>query len=224
MSLADLYRDDNTHDDDSDEGSEDEFVPEGGDSDDQDGSDAGSDSDDNGGSTGAKEPVGPTAEELEEQKRKIDDIWKEMNAPINTRDSPSASLETKASSESPEKPETSDKQDASKLDENGRKPAEEGESEKGREEGKTPPRRAAAAGGTKRKASKFSQLAEMAEQRRIKRENTLDIARKEWTGFVAKEGIREDLDRANKDGYVERQEFLRRVDERTYEKAREHRK
>ncbi|KAJ2785383.1 hypothetical protein GGI15_001935, partial [Coemansia interrupta] len=203
MSLADLYRDDNAHDDDSDEGSEDEFVPEGADSDDQGDSDAGSDSDndnDNDGSTGAGEPVGPTAEELEEQKRKIDDIWKEMNAPISARDSSSALRETKKSSESLDKPETSDKQGASKLDENSRKAAA---GENGGES-KTPPRRvaaaAAAAGGTKRKASKFSQLAEMAEQRRIKRENTLDIARKEWTGFVAKEGIREDLDRANKDG------------------------
>ncbi|KAJ1952397.1 hypothetical protein EC988_003579 [Linderina pennispora] len=52
----------------------------------------------------------------------------------------------------------------------------------------------------RRRESKFSKIAEMVEQRRAKKENTLDKARREWSGFVAEQGIREDLDQANKDG------------------------
>jgi Bucentaur or craniofacial development len=33
----------------------------------------------------------------------------------------------------------------------------------------------------------------------------------DWAGFVDKEGIQDDLKRHNKDGYIERQEFLRRT-------------
>ncbi|KAJ2345194.1 hypothetical protein GGF43_005280 [Coemansia sp. RSA 2618] len=67
-------------------------------------------------------------------------------------------------------------------------------------------------------------MAEMVEQRRAKKANTLDVARKAWSGFVVSEGIREDLDKTNKDGYVERQEFLSRVDQRTFERTRDMRK
>ncbi|KAJ2783082.1 swr complex subunit [Coemansia javaensis] len=72
----------------------------------------------------------------------------------------------------------------------------------------------------KRRASKFSKLAEQVEQRRAKKANTLDAARSAWAGFVAEAGIRGELDRANKDGYIERQAFLGRVDQRTFERTR----
>ena len=45
--------------------------------------------------------------------------------------------------------------------------------------------------------------------------NTLDKSRLDWAGFVDKEGIKEELDRQGKGGgYVDRQAFLGRVDER----------
>ena len=45
--------------------------------------------------------------------------------------------------------------------------------------------------------------------------NTLDKSRLDWAGFVDKEGIKDELDRQGKGGgYVDRQAFLGRVDER----------
>jgi len=41
--------------------------------------------------------------------------------------------------------------------------------------------------------------------------NVLEKSRLDWAGFVDKEGINDDLKRFNKDGYVERQEFLKRT-------------
>ena len=44
--------------------------------------------------------------------------------------------------------------------------------------------------------------------------NVLEKSRLDWAGFVDKEGISDELKQHNKDGYVERQEFLRRSDDR----------
>jgi hypothetical protein len=44
--------------------------------------------------------------------------------------------------------------------------------------------------------------------------NTLDKSRQDWNKYVDREGIREDLQYKNKDGYMEKVEFLQRVDDR----------
>jgi Bucentaur or craniofacial development len=41
--------------------------------------------------------------------------------------------------------------------------------------------------------------------------SVLEKSRLDWAGFVDKEGIHDDLKNFNKDGYVERQEFLKRT-------------
>lgn len=132
-------------------------------------------------------------EEIESKKRRIDAIWDEMNT------------SEFSAKEDEEKPEKKTKQ-----------------SEKEPPVVKTPPPvPPPPEKKIKRRASKFSKMAEVVESRRAKKENTLEKARRDWTGFVKDEGIREDLDHANKDGYVERQQFLRRVDTRTYDKSRQ---
>ncbi|KAJ3396852.1 hypothetical protein HDU92_001686 [Lobulomyces angularis] len=47
--------------------------------------------------------------------------------------------------------------------------------------------------------------------------NTLEKSKLDWNKFVESEGIAEDLKRANKDGYVEKVQFLNRTDERQAE-------
>jgi hypothetical protein len=44
--------------------------------------------------------------------------------------------------------------------------------------------------------------------------NTQDKSRQDWNKYVDREGIREDLQYKNKDGYMEKVEFLQRVDDR----------
>ncbi|KAJ1797086.1 hypothetical protein LPJ56_007048, partial [Coemansia sp. RSA 2599] len=214
MSLADLYRDDTPLDEGSELGeSEDEFVP-GGTGDDGSGgsgSGSGSDSDSERDRAEEDEDSGDSenngAEASEQQKRKIDDIWQEMNAPTGQRAAKQARVEDKEGEEAEGK-----SQEAKKSSPEPKERAQETEKD---QEADGRRRR-----GPKRRASKFSKMAEMVEQRRGRRENTLDRARNEWAGFVASEGIRDDLDKANKDGYVERQEFLHRVDQRTFDRAR----
>ncbi|KAI7824904.1 bucentaur or craniofacial development-domain-containing protein [Kickxella alabastrina] len=214
MSLAELYNSNNHSlgDDSEDDESDDEFVPGLADDDNNDASD--NDSDDGEHNDRAatnddsEEGTAVPPEEIEQQKRKIDDIWQEMNSPTThqqkithvdsqeIKEEPNDSTAGVAEVSSADKAETT-AQNVVVVASDGLRRA------------------------PKRKASQFSRMAEMVEQRRAKKENTLDKARREWTGFVENEGIREDLDKANKDGYVERQEFLRRVDERRYEKSRE---
>ncbi|KAJ2159468.1 swr complex subunit [Coemansia sp. RSA 552] len=215
MSLADLYRNDQPSG--SSDSSEDEFVPSDGSASADEGASSGSDGEEAG---GAEQQSEPTEEQRQQSKRRIDSIWQRMNEP----DSPgqdTAPVEGDASAKGPEElpVETSDDNKALPG-----APTEEDSGAKGPEE---PPAKRARAPppGRRRRASKFSQLAERVEQRRqAKKANTLETARKAWMGFVDAEGIRDDLDRANKDGFVERQEFLGRVDQRTYERARERRK
>ncbi|KAJ1962926.1 swr complex subunit [Dipsacomyces acuminosporus] len=201
-----------------------------------------SDADDNGNDDDGNEVAKELTEaERDSQKRKIDSIWEEMNKPATTRGNKSLKIE----SEEPPAP-----QAAAKRSDSDRPAAstatvgtvgfEQAEKEGSAEllhKDKAPVRADGGTGGSgsspvqqkpaalrrgpARKASKFSKLAEQVEQRRAKKENTLDKARKEWVGFVSAEGIRDDLDKANKDGFIERQGFLNRVNERTYERSRE---
>ncbi len=53
--------------------------------------------------------------------------------------------------------------------------------------------------------------------------NTVEKTSRDWDDFKIREGIDDDLTQQAKDGYLERQEFLQRVDVRTYEKEREER-
>jgi hypothetical protein len=56
-----------------------------------------------------------------------------------------------------------------------------------------------------------SNLDAMAQGNKPAKMNVLEKSRMDWAGFVDKEGINDDLKRFNKDGYVERQEFLKRT-------------
>ncbi|KAJ1898320.1 swr complex subunit [Coemansia sp. S100] len=209
MSLLDLYKDecDLSEDDES----EDEFVPDQASEGDE-GSDDAEGSDDDEKPSEAGKEVAVSAPEVEQQKRRVDAIWSEMNDPADPRSNKVARVDT----ESTGTLEINPAKDDSKVD--------VAPTETSSDTGPTAnaeQSRPVARHGPVRRASKFSQMAEAVESRRAKKENTLEQARKEWTGFVASEGIREDLDQANKDGFVERQEFLRRTDERTYEKSRQ---
>ncbi|KAJ1793073.1 hypothetical protein LPJ59_004763 [Coemansia sp. RSA 2399] len=214
MSLADLYRT-NEGDLEQDESSDDgEFVLEEEEEEEED-SDANDSTSDAGDKNGADDDSSKTEVVDEQRKRRIDDIWSEMNAQAAEKRAGKAPLADDAS--------VGDKEsahDAPGVKEDGQTGEEEKEDHpEPREEpstettGEAPRKR-------RRPVSKFSKMAEMVEQRRTKRENTLDTARRQWTGFVDSQGIRDDLDRANKDGFVERQEFLRRVDERTYQNSK----
>lgn len=58
---------------------------------------------------------------------------------------------------------------------------------------------------------------------KTKKINTLEKSRLDWLGFVDKEGIRDDLTKHNKDGYLDRQGFLDRVDEKRESELRQQR-
>ncbi|ORE07826.1 BCNT-domain-containing protein [Rhizopus microsporus var. microsporus] len=61
-----------------------------------------------------------------------------------------------------------------------------------------------------------STLSSLVSQYNIKvpKMNTLEKSKLDWKTFVEKEGIKDELTYKNKDGYVEKVEFLQRVDER----------
>ncbi|KAJ2752465.1 hypothetical protein GGI19_003807 [Coemansia pectinata] len=212
MSLLDLYKDE--RDLSEDEASEDEFVPDQGSEGDE-GSDGDEDSDDDEKPNESEKESAVSGPEVEQQKRRVDAIWSEMNDPADPRSNKVARVDTESTSTLEIVPAKDDSND-SKVDVAPTKTSSEASDIANTEQPRPAARR-----GPVRRASKFSQMAEAVESRRAKKENTLEQARKEWTGFVAAEGIREDLNQANKDGFVERQEFLRRTDERTYEKSRQ---
>lgn len=61
----------------------------------------------------------------------------------------------------------------------------------------------------RRPVKRKSNLEEMAKGGKPAKLNVLEKSRLDWAEFVDKEGIDDDLKRFNKDGYVERQEFLK---------------
>ncbi|ANB15169.1 Swc5p [Sugiyamaella lignohabitans] len=63
-------------------------------------------------------------------------------------------------------------------------------------------------GPKKRKSTLMDEL----EAGKAKRMNTLEKSRLDWLGFVDQEGIRDDLSRHNKGGYLHKQDFLSRVE------------
>jgi len=63
----------------------------------------------------------------------------------------------------------------------------------------------------RRPVKRKSNLEEMAKGGKPAKLNVLEKSRLDWAGFVDREGINDDLKRFNKDGYVERQEFLKRT-------------
>ncbi|KAJ1735168.1 swr complex subunit [Coemansia biformis] len=216
MSLADLYKDDASVGGSEDDDDQEDFVPsEASQSgDDDDGSDGqGQSAEDNeGGSAGSETDAGDTEQRDEQErkeqeyKRRIDALAQEMLAPAGPR----KALRT-ASDESP-------------SGSTSRQSEEPAGGEDGQPADAPPAAGSSGQGGPKRgprRVSKFGKMAEQAERRRAAKGNTLDVARKAWVGFVAAEGIRDELDKANKDGYIERQEFLGRVDRRTYERSRD---
>ncbi|KAJ2080029.1 hypothetical protein H4R24_003363 [Coemansia sp. RSA 988] len=210
MSLADLYKDDRALGTDDSEGIEDDFIP----------SEAPSDEDDGDTSGGEQQSITSKKEEETEElqqrnKRRIDNIWLEMNAPAS---SPHKAMRTATAADDSDKCQHASEETPVPVDvAKGADVTVAADTTDKNSAADKPANRAL----PRRKASKFSKLVEQAEQRRAKKANTLDAARKSWSGFVAAEGIRDDLEKANKDGYIERQEFLSRVDQRTYQRSKE---
>ena len=68
-------------------------------------------------------------------------------------------------------------------------------------------------GGMRKPMKRVSKLGAM-QSNKTPKLNVLEKSRLDWAGFVDKEGISDDLKHFNKDGYVEKQEFLRRTEER----------
>lgn len=62
---------------------------------------------------------------------------------------------------------------------------------------------------SRRPVKRKSNLEDMAKGNNPAKLNVLEKSRLDWAEFVDKEGIDDDLKRFNKDGYVERQEFLK---------------
>lgn len=63
----------------------------------------------------------------------------------------------------------------------------------------------------KRRKSKM--LDELA-QGKAKKLNTLEKSKLDWLGYVDQQGIKDDLSQHNKDGYLQKQDFLQRVERR----------
>ncbi|KAK9326263.1 bucentaur or craniofacial development-domain-containing protein [Lipomyces orientalis] len=70
-------------------------------------------------------------------------------------------------------------------------------------------------GGGPRKR-KGSSLEAMAAQGKPKKLNTLEKSKLDWQGFMQEEGIEDDIRRHNKGGYLHKQDFLSRVEEKRY--------
>lgn len=74
-------------------------------------------------------------------------------------------------------------------------------------------------GPAKRKPS----LLEEYQMNKTKKINSLEKSRLDWLGFVDKEGIKDDLTRHNKGGYLDKQSFLNNVDEKIDKNIRQQR-
>lgn len=74
-------------------------------------------------------------------------------------------------------------------------------------------------GPVKRKMS----LLEEYQMNKTKKINSLEKSRLDWLGFVDKEGIKDDLTRHNKGGYLDKQNFLHTVDKRIDKNIRQQR-
>lgn len=51
--------------------------------------------------------------------------------------------------------------------------------------------------------------------------STLEKSKLDWETFKDQEGIHQELQNYNKDGYLEKQAFLQRTDERQFERERD---
>jgi len=76
----------------------------------------------------------------------------------------------------------------------------------------------------KRKAAQETVLDKVVGQIGIKKGiSTLEKSSFDWDKFKKEKGLEEELDKYAKDGYVEKQDFLQRVDLRQFEKEKEER-
>lgn len=71
------------------------------------------------------------------------------------------------------------------------------------------------------KRKRASALDAMATGGKPKKLNTLEKSKMDWQGFVDNEGITDDLRRHNQGGYLHKQDFLARVDEKRYADLKE---
>ncbi|KAK9456197.1 bucentaur or craniofacial development-domain-containing protein [Dipodascopsis uninucleata] len=70
-------------------------------------------------------------------------------------------------------------------------------------------------GGPRRR--KTSSLEAMATSAKPKKLNTLEKSKLDWQGYVEEEGIADELRQHNQGGYLQKQDFLNRVDKKRYE-------
>lgn len=71
-----------------------------------------------------------------------------------------------------------------------------------------------------KRMKKSSLLAEL-EAGKAKKMNTLEKSRLDWIGFVDDQGIKDDLNHFNKGGYLQKQDFLNRVEHNIDQKYKE---
>ncbi|XP_001641275.2 craniofacial development protein 1 [Nematostella vectensis] len=71
--------------------------------------------------------------------------------------------------------------------------------------------------GAKRKGGLGSVLGQIGKKPKI---STLEKSKLDWETFKAEEGIEDDLKNYNKDGYLEKQDFLQRTDVRLFEREK----
>ncbi|PVU89563.1 hypothetical protein BB559_005064 [Furculomyces boomerangus] len=150
--------------------------------------------------------------EIDSKKRKIDDIWNEMNQEPGKKnkqvDQPEFVGKGKERYVDPtleNKP----------IDDQNSKPKENGQIQD--KESKIPDPISKTSGVPQRKPSKFSQIEAQVEKTLGKKLNTVEKSKLQWDNYVEKEDIKDELTRHNKDGYVEKMEFLQRVDEKQHE-------
>lgn len=72
--------------------------------------------------------------------------------------------------------------------------------------------------GVKRSGGLSSVLGQIGKKAKL---STLEKSKLDWDVFKEQEGIQEELQNFNKDGYLEKQAFLKRTDERQFEMERD---
>ncbi|KAH8553935.1 bucentaur or craniofacial development-domain-containing protein [Umbelopsis sp. PMI_123] len=141
-----------------------------------------------------------------ERKKRIDAIWAEMNSPSTAEKSTKQPLDDISSSMNrpSEAANQADSKNANKIP----TPASS--------EASSPADSTTTASRKPAISRPKSNLSALVSQYNIKtpKMNTLDKSKLDWQGYVDREGIREDLKYKNKDGYMEKVEFLQRVDDR----------
>ncbi|KAI9137727.1 bucentaur or craniofacial development-domain-containing protein [Paraphysoderma sedebokerense] len=183
-----------------------------------------------------------------ERKKKVDSIWEEMNKPVSvsssisqnlndgnqtvksndktdTQDAPNEEAERKESGPSSLTSSTLPKNLVSSSPSTSATPASNSSNpnvnsaasvHSNIEKHKRRPGPAKRSSGLSALASKYG-----VDLGPAKKLNTLEKSKQDWNKFVDKEGIKDELQYKNKDGYLEKVDFLKRMDEVQDQKIRE---